>query len=176
MTGLVLDVAGLLCLIWAATFVHQFGHYATGRWLVGVPSSEIRLPTLPVPGAVALRDDDGWVQPTEFQRFRAAYESHDPGYEDFERYVAGGEIIQVLVVVPLALAVGLGGSERVAEGLLLASMTVPLVAVVADAVRTARSGEPSGDYSALWRVSRRVPALLMVGFLSLHLAVLFFIS
>lgn len=202
-----------LVLVWVVLFVHELGHYYTGRQIVGIPADDIKLVSPLFPRYVALRDgsggrdggddggdggdggggDDGgdgdgggdggdedggggeWVSPHEFDRYRECYERHDPEYEHMERYVAGGEIIQTLVVVPAAVALAFAGFAAVAANLLVLSILVTLIYVVLDAVWSRRTGAPAGDYSALWAVSPRIPALLLVGFLFVHLAAFFFV-
>jgi len=168
-------VARSLALVWFVLFVHEAGHYYTGRRIVGIPADELRLVSPLIPRYVALRDGEEWVLPADFERYREAYERHDPEYEHMERYVAGGEIIQTLVVVPLAVVLAVSGFASVAATLLLFSILVTLLSVVFDAVWTRRSGAPAGDYSALWAVSPRIPAVLLIGFLFVHLGAFFFV-
>ena len=164
-----------LLLVWVVLFVHELGHYYTGRQIVGIPAADIKLVSPLFPRYVALRDDNEWVSPMEFERYRTCYERYDPAYEHLERYVAGGEIIQALVVVPAAVALALLGFDGLAGALLFISILTTLVYVVYDAIWSRYSGSPSGDYSALWVVSPRIPALLLVGFLFVHLGALYFI-
>lgn len=181
---------GAVLAVWGVALVHQFGHYLAGWRIVGIPRSEMRLVTLLVPRYVALRVGDEerdettedetsadakWVSPMAFDRFRAAYERHDPRYEHFERFVAGGEIVQVLVLVPVAIVLALAGFSTPAAILLGASIATTFVFVVVDAVRTRQSDGPSGDYSALWPVSRRLPALLLLAFFFVHLGAIYFV-
>lgn len=162
--------------LWAVALVHQLGHYYSGLQIVGIPRSEMALVSLLVPRHVALRDETEWVPPHQFDRYRACYERHEPSYENLERFVTGGDIIQTLVVVPIALGLALGGLSRLAVLLLASSICVTLFHVATDAARTWRTGTLSGDYSALWHVSVRVPILLLIAFLSVHLSVLFFVG
>ena len=164
-----------LFVLWVVLFVHELGHYYTARQIVEIPAGDIKLVSPLFPRYVALRDGDEWVSPTAFERYRKLYERYDPAYEHFERYVAGGEIVQALVIVPAAVALALAGLDGVATGLLFFSMLTTLLYVAFDAVWTRRRGEPSGDYSALWAVSPRIPALLLVGFLFVHLGAFYFV-
>lgn len=162
--------------VWGVALLHQLGHYVTGRQRVGIPASEMRIVSVPVPRYVAIRGESGWVLPREFDSYRACYERFDPGYEHLERFVAGGEIIQTLVVVPLAVVLALSSFEWLATVLVLSSIGVTVVLVAVDAFHTRRSGTLSGDYSALWYVSARIPVLILIGFLFVHLGVFYFVS
>jgi hypothetical protein len=168
-------VALVLALLWAVAVLHQLGHYITGRRIVGIPGSEMRIVSPFVPRYVALRGDDAWVRPYEFDRYRECYEQYDSGYEHLERFVAGGELIQALVVVPVSIVLALAGFRTVGAVLLVSSIAVPFAYVAVDAVVTWRTGSLSGDYSALWYVSRRVPVLLMIAFLFVHLGSFYFV-
>lgn len=158
-------------IFWAVALVHQLGHYYTGRRIVGIPGSDMRIVSPLAPRYVALRDDSVWVPPHEFERYRECYERHESNYENFERFVAGGELIQTLAVVPAAVALALSTFEWTATLLILSSILVTFLHVAVDAGRTWRTGTLSGDYSALWHVSRRVPLLLLTAFLFVHLSV-----
>ena len=164
-----------LLVLWVVLFVHELGHYYTARQIVEIPAADVKFVSPLFPRYIALRDGDEWVSPIDFERYRTLYERHDPGYEHFERYVAGGEIVQTLVIVPAAVALALFGLGGVATLLLLLSMLTTLLYVAFDAVWTRRRSTPSGDYSALWAVSPRIPALLFIGFLFVHLGAFYFV-
>jgi len=104
------------------------------------------------------------------------YGRFDPGYEHFERFVAAGEIVQTAVVVPIALALVLGGFEQYVPSLLGLSLLVALVKILTDADLTWYSNSPSGDYSALWYVSAKVPVAIMLGFVGTHLGVFYILA
>lgn len=165
----------VLALLWAVAVLHQLGHYVTGRQIVGVPASEMRIVSPFAPRYLALRKDDAWVPPYEFDRYRDCYEQHDSGYEHLERFVAGGELIQTLVVVPVAVVIAVTGFRTVAAVLLASSIAVSFAYIGLDAVVTWRTGSLSGDYSALWYVSKRVPVLLMIAFLFVHMGAFSFV-
>jgi hypothetical protein len=175
MVGTLTLVALVPVVCWLVPFVHVLGHYYTARQIVGVPGTAIRLVNLRLPRYLALRDDDGWVGPHEFERYRAAYETHDPGYEHFERFVAGGEIIQTLLVVPTAALLAISGFERVGGLVLVVSLLTTFLFVTQDAIRTRRVDGPAGDYSALWGISPRIPGIFLVGFLFVHLTGFYFV-
>ncbi len=167
----------ILVILWAVMALHVAGHYFTGRQIVDIPAAQMRMVSVLAPRYVALQDNDGeWVGPQTFEQYRKCYERHDPEYEHLERFVAGGEIIQVLVVVPAAIGLALVGLDGVAAMLLVVSMLVTVVYVAIDAVHTRQTGTLSGDYSALWYVSPRIPALLLIGFFFVHLGSFYFVA
>ncbi|MFC7057282.1 hypothetical protein [Halovenus salina] len=176
MLGRLVEFGPIPLLLWAVAMVHQLGHYYSGGRIVGVPRSEMKLVSPLVPRYLALRGEGEWVSPHEFDQYRTCYERHEPSYENLERFVTGGEIVQTLVVVPVAFGVSLAGFRSLGGSLLLCSIAVTLLYVTVDAVRTWRSGSISGDYSALWHVSARVPVLLLIAFLSVHLSVFFLLA
>ena len=168
---------GTLAGVWAVIWLHEFGHYLTGRRIVNIDAENIRLVDPYFPRYVALRDSatEEWVEPTSFQRYRTVYEQYDPNGEHAERFAAGGELIQALVVVPLALLAGLFVSQMTGVALVAISLLVTIVYATLDAAATLSRDELSGDYSLLWHSAPRLPILILVGFVSLHLAVLFFL-
>jgi len=161
--------------LWLVPFLHELGHYYTARQIVGIPGPELQFVSLLVPRYVALREDDRWVTPASFQAYRETYERYDPTYDHFERFVAGGELIQGLIVVPTAIVLALGGFERISAVLLAVSVSMVSVFIVRDAVLTHRSGSPSGHYSSLWKISPRVPIVFLLGFLFVHVGALYFV-
>lgn len=175
-TAVPVTLGVVLVTVWAVALVHQLGHYVAGRRIVGIPGPDMRIASLLVPRYLALRDESTWVLPREFERYRACYERHDPGYEQLERFVAGGEIIQTLVVVPVAVALAVASHGWMASVLVSSSIGVTVVLVAVDAVRTWRTGSLSGEYSALWHVSARVPVTFLLGFLFVHLGVFYFVT
>lgn len=161
--------------LWGVLALHEFGHYLTGRRIVEIPSTELRLVSPLLPRYVALRDDGEWIAPTEFEGYRQAYERHDPELEHLERFVAGGDLIQAAVVIPVALVLGLAGVPTIAGSVLVVSLVTTYVSVGYDALVTRQTGSPSGDYSALWQYSRRVPILILIGFTFVHLGAFYFV-
>jgi len=171
----VLTAAGLLTLFIGVVAVHELGHYYAGRRIAGIPASAITIVFTSIPPYVALCDGD-WIAPVEFKRYRAAYEQFDPEFEHYERYVAAGEIVQLASVVPLAVVLALAGFDVVAASLIVISLLTTVSYVVIDAGMTAYTDSPSGDYSALWHESPKVPIIILVGFVFTHLGAFYFIG
>ncbi|MFC7072862.1 hypothetical protein ACFQJ7_13700 [Halovenus rubra] len=162
-------------LLWAVAVFHQLGHYVTGRQIVGIPRADMRIVSHLFPRYLALSGDSGWVSPYEFDRYRECYEQYDSGYKHLERFVAGGELIQALVIVPLSIVLALAGFEAVSAILLVDSIIVTLSYLLVDAYLTNRSGSLSGDFSALWHVSKRVAFFLLLAFLFIHFGAFYFV-
>lgn len=175
MLDAVVTGGGTLGVLWAVAVVHQLGQYVAGRQIVGIPGSEMRIVSPVVPRYVALKDGITWVSPVDFDSYRAAYERHDSEYEHFERFVTGGDILKTLVVVPAALLLALAGFATLSTAVLLGSILTTFAYVAVDAVATQRTGSLSGTYSSLWHISARIPILLLLAFLFVHLSALFFI-
>lgn len=167
----VVVAAGVLAL-WVVTAIHGVGHYFAARFIAGMDGSIIRLVSPVLPMYVAIHDDSGWAGPTEFDRYREAYESFDPNFTDFERLLAGGDIVQTAVVVPGALVLSSQGVPDFGAGLLVVSLIVTGVFVLADVGLSLRNGTVSGVYSGLWRIDAKIPIFLLLGFAGTHLAVL----
>ncbi len=178
MFGPVPDPVGVLVVVWAVILAHEIGHYVTGRRIVGIPKTDIKLVSPFFPRYVALRDNDGWVIPrgASFERYRDAYARHDPEGEHLERFVAGGEIIQAAIIVPVALVISALGLEPLAVLVITISLLTTVIYVVVDAVTTQFVGAPAGDYSALWAVDWKIPPTLLFGFVAVHLGAFVFIG
>jgi len=164
-------VAVLPVLLAAVILLHELGHYYAGRRMAGVPADDITLVLAAVPPHVALRDpDDGaWVPPTEYGRYWAVYERHDPERAHAERFMAAGDIVQAGIVVPAALVLAVAGFDDVAFALVVLSIAAVLLQVLYDAALTLSANRPRGDYSGLWQVSPRAPVTLLAGFVLIHL-------
>ena len=172
----VASVIGVVVAALAAFVLHALGHYYAGRRIVGVPADGIRIDPRQLPYGVALRDDDGWVTAGESARYRDAYEAFDPDLEQFERFVAGGDIVQTAVVVPVALVLATTSVPRAAGLLVVGSLLVTAILIVVDAVGTQLRGGAAGDYAILWGIDRRVPVLILLGVLLVHVGVFRFVA
>lgn len=174
--GPVPDPVGGLVIVWVIVFIHELGHYGTGRFIVGIPTDQIRLQSRLFPRYVALADDSGeWVAPNETDRYDAAYHRQDPQGEDRERFTAAGEIVQAGIVVPTAIALAIGGWPELATIVLSISLITIVVFVIVDASMTLYSGHAWGDYSRLWAVDRKIPPVLLFGFVAMHLGAVHFV-
>ena len=176
MFGPLPEPVGIFVVVWVVILVHEIGHYVTGRRIVGIPTTDIRLVSPLLPRYVALRDDDEWVSPRSFGRYQTVYLRHDTDGEHVERFVAGGEIIQAAIVLPGALALSALGLDALAALLIGISLLTTAIYVVVDVVATTLGSGPAGDYSALWAVDWKIPVTLLFGFVAVHLGAFVFIG
>ena len=166
----------VLPVAWVVIYVHELGHYIAGRRIVEVPDDDIRLVSWLFPRYVALRDGDDWVAPAEAARYWRGYERHDPEDKHRERFAAGGEMVQTAVLVPVAVLAAVAGFGTLATAVLGVSLLTTAVFVVVDAVVSLRKDTWWGDYAILWAEDWTALVLLLVGFGSVHLAVLLLVA
>jgi len=160
----------------AALAVHALGHYYAGRRIAEIPAAAITVDPRRPPQHVALRDGDGWVTAADPARYRAAYEEFDPTLDHFERFLAGGDIVQTAVVVPAALLLATLGFPTAAGLAAVGSLAATALLVGTDAATTRIRGEAAGDYSALWGIEPRVPVLILLGVVLVHLGVFWVVA
>ena len=136
----------------AVVYIHEVGHYVTGRLLVGIPRSEITIVMTTLPQHVALWDDDEWVGPSE-ERYHERYQRYDPEDAHATTYIASGSLLQTICIVAVAGALAVSGLESAAQFLVLFSLLLTASYLVYDGVFTFVTGYPAGDYSSLWAIS-----------------------
>jgi len=169
-------VAGPAFAAAVAFAVHVLGHYYAARRIVGIPAASVTIDVRRFPQHVALRDEDVWVTTRESERFRAAYRAYDPDLEHFERFVAGGDIVQTALVVPAALGATAAGFPAVAGAAVVGSLLTTALLVALDVVMTQFRAGAAGDYSTLWTIEWRVPVLILLGVVLVHLGVFWFVA
>ncbi|MDJ1431516.1 hypothetical protein [Halostagnicola sp. A-GB9-2] len=162
------SILGFVVVVLGTIFIHELGHYMTGRWVVGIPSADIKLVMTEFPQHVALCDDDEWVGPDEFERYSELYEGHDPEYEHLEVYIGAGELVQTLGVVAIAAVLVSLGLHSAAASIVLISLLMTGVYLAWDVSLAVYSGQPVGDYSALWLATPLAAVAVLVGFLIPH--------
>lgn len=160
----------------AAFVVHALGHYYAGRHIAEIPAAAITVDPGRPPQHVALRDGDTWVTAAEPARYRDAYEEFDPTLDHFERFLAGGDIVQTAVVVPAALLLATLGFPTAAGLVVVGSLAATALLVAVDAATTRVRGEAAGDYSALWGIEWRVPLFILLGVVLVHLGVFWVVA
>ena len=152
-------------------FIHELGHYLTGRWVVGVPQTEIAIVMTEFPQHVALRADNEWVAPDEIERYSSLYEEYDPQNEHLKLYIGAGELFQAFGVVTIAaILVGIG-LQGVATSLVIISVFTTGVYLVWDVAGSVYAGHPMGDYSAPWGISPPAAIAVLIGFLIPHVLI-----
>lgn len=148
---LLLGVVYLITFI-GIVYIHELGHYLTGRFVVGIPRSKIKIMMCTFPQHVALRGGSEWVGPSG-ERYIELYEQFDPGDEHVTAYIASGEIIQTFAVVGTAMIFALIGLAPYGQFLILFSLLLTVSYLLYDGFFTYSTGNPAGDFSALWRIS-----------------------
>lgn len=93
-----------------------------GRWVVGIPSADIKLVMTNFPQHVALSDDEKWIGPDEFERYSELYERHDSDYDYLELYIGAGELVQTLGVVAIATVLVSIGYNSMTASIVLISL------------------------------------------------------
>ena len=171
MIDLLWSVLGFVMVVLGIIFVHELGHYVTGRWVVGIPSADIKLVMTEFPQHVALRDGDEWVGPDEFERYSELYGSHDAEYEHLEVYIGAGELVQTLGVVASTAVLISSGQNSLAASIVLISLLMTGAYVVFDASFSIFRGHPTGDYSGLWLASPLAAITVLLGFLVPHVLI-----
>ena len=168
MIGILSNILGLVVIVLGIIFIHELGHYVTGRWVVGIPAADLKLVMTEFPQHVALRDDGEWVGPDEFERYSAVYERYDADYEHLEMYIGAGELVQTLGVLTIAVILVSSGLHRVAGSIVLVSLLMTGFYVGFDILSSTRRGHPTGDFSALWLASPFATGIVLVGFFVPH--------
>ena len=176
MAGPLLTFGATLVGIWVIIAIHEYGHYYAGRNIVGIPAASITVVEPYFPRYVALHDGEEWISPRDLEQYRRTYEQYDPDGENIERFLAAGELVQAAVVVPVAVVVGFAVSADVGIAILLLSLLSTAAYVAIDLIATLYTGTPSGDYSQLWESTPMLPIFLLLGFASLHVIPLLFLT
>jgi len=148
--------------------VHKLGHYAVGRWVVGIPPEAIRLVLLSLPQYVALRDGDQWASPLTFEAYLGAYRQHDPDSRYLSVFLSAGLVAQiacVCVVGGFGLAAGV---PFVGQSVILISGMLTGFHLFSDLGSTLHVGSPSGDFSALFEHSPQSALAASVAFVITH--------
>ena len=175
MADLLWSVLGLVVIVLGIIYIHELGHYVIGRWVIGIPSADLKLVMTEFPQHVALRDDDEWVGPDEFERYSELYKGYDSDYEHLEVYIGAGELIQTLgVVIATAVLVSIELSD-VAASIVLISLLMTGFSVVFDAFLSKFRGHPTGDFSGLWLASPFATVAVLAVFFVPHILIYFWI-
>ena len=132
---------------------HKLGHYFAGRWLVGIPASDIKLVVVSLPQYVALRHGDRWASPTAFDSYLSAYAEHDPELSHIVAFLAAGELTQTASVIGTAGLAVVVNVPIVAQSAILASLLLTGYHLFSDFGLNLHMGHPTGDFSGLWTYS-----------------------
>lgn len=155
-------------------YVHEWGHYAVGRWVVGIPASEIKIVMSDFPQHVALRDGNEWLGTDQQERYEEVFQGYDPNHERstvsvFDLYAGGGVLFQGIGVAFIAGGLLLAGEPSIAE--LFVDISVIMIAayVVLDVFSVVLSDRLfSGDFYGHWHHSPVGTLLLLAIFAALN--------
>lgn len=151
----------------AVVYVHELGHYVTGRWLVGIPASELRIVMTAFPQHVALRDEAEWVRPRD-TRYDELYRQYDPEFDRVSAYVGAGTIGQTVGAVGIAALLIAGGMPDLAEDVVAVSILLTAFYLVYEGGNALAGDLTRGDFSALWGRSPVATVAVLVAFAVPH--------
>ena len=149
-------------------YAHKLGHLLAGRWLVGIPASEIKLVLLSLPQYVALWNGDRWATPAAFEEYLTAYAEHDPELAHIVAFLAAGELTQTAGVVGFVGFAVLADLTIVAQSAILASLLLTGYHLISDFGLNLHMGHPTGDFSGLWTHSPLTAASVLLLFVIPH--------
>lgn len=161
--------------------IHEFGHYSVGRWLAGIPASDIKIVLLDFPQHVALRDGEDWVKPQEQPRYGEIYSKYDTERtrsQLVDLYTAGGLVGQTVGVVVIGGLFLAAGERSWAELFLELSILLSASYFVFDTgsyLSSSRKQGYTGDFSALWEHSPVGTIVVVLFFVIMH-GSLYFLS
>ena len=120
----------------------------------------------PSPSTSPLRDSEGWVSPSAYERYATAAERYLPAPGRAFAFVAGGPVFETAAAaVSCVVAIALG-HPRVAFVVATAALGLHVVYVIVfDLLLTWRRGEPAGDTAVMWAISRTGALVVAVGVL-----------
>lgn len=142
-----------VALLFLLIAVHELGHWCFGR-LVGIPGDQMRIRLLTFPQQVQLRDAEGWVSVSTFDRYFHRLREMVPAARAQFAYVVGGFVFETLFVAGLTCVLGLTGYwlyAIVAPGVSLVMYLVYVFAM--DIPQSRQLQRPWGDTSILFSLS-----------------------
>ena len=172
MIGLATTIAINALAIGVLFTVHESGHYLAGL-SIGIPRDRLRLRLLSIPPHVALVDGDGTpVSPSAFDRYLDLLTTHTTSVHQQYRFVAGGHVLEWLVVVAItfvALGSGTDSVTTTASLLVYWSLVITGLYLIIDAAGTIGRGYPHGDASGQWALAPLLTIVFYLGFFGTYL-------
>jgi len=166
----VLLLAAVLGAVWGIVIVHEAGHFVAGLCL-GVPARSMSI-RIEQPPHVALRREDGWVAPDE-PGYAAAFTRHNRSPVAAWGFVAGGFLLETMVVLALAAAFRDVGTFSIV--ILATSTALMAFYVIVDVVLSRRRGTAYGDLAVMWGLYRVLTAAVLVVVLLARMVTLLFV-
>lgn len=97
-----------IALLFILITVHECGHWFFGR-LAGIPADQMRIRLLTFPQQVQLRDSDGWISVSTFDRYFERLREFIPSRAGQFAYVVGGFIFETVFLAVITVILGLQG-------------------------------------------------------------------
>lgn len=165
-------LAANVVLLFVLIAVHECGHWCFGR-LAGLPRDQMRIRLFTFPQQVQIRDRDGWVSVSTFDRYFARLRELVSSTGRQFLYVAGGFAFETafLVVATVVLALsGHGLYAIVAPGVSLAMYLVYVFAM--DLPQSRALGRPWGDSTLLHALDPARAATVAAGMVLVRLGLI----
>lgn len=150
-----------LVTVWVAVMVHEVGHFLIGV-VVGVPARSMRV-RIVRPPHVALRHGHEWLSPDD-PRYIETFRSHAPSAPAAWLFVAGGFLLETALTVGVVHVLA-GAAPQVGLVIIVATTGLLVLYVMSDLLGSRRPGRPTGDLSALLRISV-VATIVLLGALT----------
>jgi len=162
--------------IFVLIVVHECGHYIAGS-LAGIPLSEMRIRLLAFPQHVALRHEDRWVGPSDFEPYLATMFRHLPTTPQLYVYTAGGFLAETFFTFAATLVLVQFGWSGLAFVIAIMSLGMNLIAVlVLDLPLAWRIGHPAGDVSGLWTLAKLPTVLVVLAMLAIRIGLVWYVA
>lgn len=142
-------LAANVVLLFLLIAVHECGHWFFGR-LAGIPSDQMRIRLWRFPQQVQLREADGWISVSTYDRYFERLKQFVPSRAGQFAYVVGGFVCETVFLAALTIALGLKGFwlySMVAPGLSLMMYLIYVFAMDIPQSRTLQ--RPWGDSTIL---------------------------
>jgi hypothetical protein len=152
-----------IVLLFLLITVHEFGHWFFGR-LAGIPNDQMKIRLLTFPQQVQIRDTEGWVSVSTFDRYFNRLREIVPSRAGQFAYVVGGFIFESIFLSVLTVAFGYCGYwlyAIVAPGVSLMMYVVYVFAM--DIPQSKSLQRPWGDTTILYSLSPRWAVFVAAG-------------
>lgn len=159
-------------LLFVLITVHEFGHWFFGR-IVGIPFGEMRIRLFSFPQQVQLRDANGWVSVSEFDRYFNRLREFVPSRAGQFGYVVGGFVFETIFLVILCIFLiwqDYWIYSIVAPGVSLLMYVVYVFAM--DIPQSKELKRPWGDTTILFSLSSRSALLTVLMMVLIRIALI----
>lgn len=141
--------------------MHEVGHYIFGI-IVGIPSKKMKIRLLTFPQHVAIKKDNKWISPQD-KNYVSEVLKYIKTEKDAFLYVSGGFILETIFFIFFVLiSKHLGLNENVLQSIIITLILFHLLYFLMDLIITAKTQNPSGDLTGLWKISK-LGTLIIIG-------------